>query len=206
MKSSVSKMANERNDFFKCMYLILISIAICIRCSTAILEENKFKFDFFELERLKNELFLNSDNFLGNITKLRQLQCITDLRTIGKGLSNYEQWAIKSNFFLLNKRNSETVMNLFVCSVLDAWGKIPSGFFSGNFYELGAFSQCFDIHRNGKQFRTQYCIGQIIFNSINFAPSTKTDKQFHATQLNIPNVWQTEEQKPTIMQRTAVSQ
>lgn len=45
-------------------------------------------------------------------------------------------------------------------SVLDSSGKLPSGIMSGNFFDFGAFSQCFHIKRNGINYKTQYCIGQ----------------------------------------------
>lgn len=46
-------------------------------------------------------------------------------------------------------------------SVIDAWGKLPSAVFSGNFYELGGFSQCFDIQKNDVTLKTQYCMGKL---------------------------------------------
>lgn len=45
--------------------------------------------------------------------------------------------------------------------VVDSWGKLPSGVLSGNFYEFGAFSQCFDIKRNDELYKTKYCLGQL---------------------------------------------
>lgn len=50
-------------------------------------------------------------------------------------------------------------------SVLDAWGKVPSAIFSGNLYDLGGFSQCSNIERQGKVYKTQYCIGQVVIES-----------------------------------------
>lgn len=49
---------------------------------------------------------------------------------------------------------------LHFISVLDAWGKVPAGILSGNYFDLGAFSQCFHINQNDKHYPTQYCIGQ----------------------------------------------
>lgn len=56
-------------------------------------------------------------------------------------------------------------MNCFVwfCLVVDAWGKFPSGIMNGNFFDLGSFPQCFHIKQNEMLYKTQYCIGQIIF-------------------------------------------
>lgn len=53
--------------------------------------------------------------------------------------------------------------------VLDSWGKIPSGILSGNNYDFGAFSQCFDIMRENIGYGTQYCLANIvIINNIGF--------------------------------------
>lgn len=46
--------------------------------------------------------------------------------------------------------------------MLDSWGKLPSALFSRNVYEFGGFSQCFDIKRNEKIYKTQYCVGQLV--------------------------------------------
>lgn len=52
-------------------------------------------------------------------------------------------------------------------TVLDSWGKLPSGILSGNFFEFGSFDQCFSISFDesydiGAAIRPQYCIGQIV--------------------------------------------
>lgn len=47
---------------------------------------------------------------------------------------------------------------------MDSWGNFPSGLFhpmSGNYFDLGSFSQCFHITRDGNAYKTQYCIGQL---------------------------------------------
>lgn len=56
-------------------------------------------------------------------------------------------------------------MCLFVYSVLDAWGKIPSEILVEKFfnlsqssYDYGSFAQCFHIERKGRRFKTQYCL------------------------------------------------
>lgn len=48
-----------------------------------------------------------------------------------------------------------------VTAVLDAWGKIPSGFFEGNLFELGAFSECFHIERENELYQTKYCMANL---------------------------------------------
>lgn len=52
----------------------------------------------------------------------------------------------------------------FEFSVIDSWGTIPSGVLSGNHYDFGEFSQCFNIKRNGKIMKTQYCMGKLVFD------------------------------------------
>lgn len=47
-------------------------------------------------------------------------------------------------------------------SVLDSWGRIPSGILSGNLYDFGDFRRCFHLERNGEAYPTQYCLGRII--------------------------------------------
>lgn len=51
---------------------------------------------------------------------------------------------------------------LFSESVLDSWGRIPSGILSGNLYDFGDFRRCFHLDRNGETYPTQYCVGKII--------------------------------------------
>lgn len=54
---------------------------------------------------------------------------------------------------------------------MDSWGKLPSGIFSENFYEFGAFSQCFHLERNGRHYPTQYCMGNFGIKLKNFGRS-----------------------------------
>lgn len=76
--------------------------------------------------------------------------------------------------------------------VLDSWGKIPSGFLSGNLYELGDFSECLNIERSGKRFKTQYCLGQLLFD-VGSRKST-----YNSLQMNNYHLWQMEEMKKTV--------
>lgn len=48
---------------------------------------------------------------------------------------------------------------------MDSWGKFPSGIQRSNVYELGSFSQCFHIERNGIGYQTQYCLAQFEYKS-----------------------------------------
>lgn len=94
--------------------------------------------------------------------------CFNELRTIKNALSRHDEWAIKSNckvFCLISFCDSIEFFRIsfyyFMPIVLDAWGNFPSGMMSGNFFDLGSFSQCFHITRNDIVYKTQYCIGQL---------------------------------------------
>lgn len=64
-------------------------------------------------------------------------------------------------------------MTFYTNLVADAWGKVPSGFFDGNYYALGAFSECFHIERNAAPYESKYCMGELDLNlGGNFAPKT----------------------------------
>lgn len=53
---------------------------------------------------------------------------------------------------------------------MDSWGKFPSGIFSGNAYDFGAFSQCFHLERDGQHYPTQYCLAMITFTMPDLLP------------------------------------
>lgn len=62
--------------------------------------------------------------------------------------------------------------------VLDSWGKLPSGIFSGNSFEFGAFSQCFHLERDGLHYPTQYCLATITFSMKDLLPNVRTKIDF----------------------------
>lgn len=35
---------------------------------------------------------------------------------------------------------------LWARKIRDSWGKVPAGMFSGNYFDLGNFDQCIDVH------------------------------------------------------------
>lgn len=47
-------------------------------------------------------------------------------------------------------------------AVLDSWGVIPSERIF-NTFEMGSFTQCFQIERNGIEYRTKYCLPYLEF-------------------------------------------
>ena len=78
---------------------------------------------------------------------------------------------------------------IFVVCVLvvDAWGKVPSAFFDGNFYELGGFEECLSIKRDNQPYETKYCLGVIIIKE----DEKKLFQLIDALKNRIiPNIWQ----------------
>ncbi|XP_031623576.1 nose resistant to fluoxetine protein 6-like [Contarinia nasturtii] len=101
---------------------------------------------FLDFEQIKYDLFLQS------YTKLSQNysesvnvknKCLNELKAIQNGLISREQWALE---------------------IVDSWGKIPSGVFSGNTHDFGSFSQCLKIRHNDKVYETQYCLGRLFYD------------------------------------------
>lgn len=90
-----------------------------------------------------------------------------------------------------------------ILSVLDSWGKLPSGVFSGNFYEFGDFAECLNIHRNGTLYKAQYCLEELILQLDGFTPASRSN-EFNVNNFNIPNVFQTEN-NPLITPRMAMT-
>lgn len=79
------------------------------------------------------------------------------------------------SLYTLSKINAFYSLIPLLFTVADAWGRPPSGLLSGNFFDLGSFSQCLNIKRNGRDYRTQYCIGQL-----------KSPSEKMISQLNVP--------------------
>ncbi|XP_031639007.1 nose resistant to fluoxetine protein 6-like [Contarinia nasturtii] len=136
--------------FFKCSALSLLVLVICINYSEANVQISETGLNFFDFEEIKNDFFQQSDFNISNTYRSIDLEavaknakCLKQMIEIQRGLRK-EMWARK---------------------IVDSWGKIPSGLLNGNFYELGEFSQCLNIDRNGKRYETQYCLGQLTFEA-----------------------------------------
>lgn len=86
-------------------------------------------------------------------------------------------------------------------SVIDSWGKIPSGIFDGNFYEFGAFSQCLNIERYGDSYKTKYFLGHLIFNLSGM--STAKSYQMKINHVILPNILRADDE-PEITPRIAL--
>ncbi|KAH8365340.1 hypothetical protein KR084_011219, partial [Drosophila pseudotakahashii] len=73
------------------------------------------------------------------LTSEEDLLCLSDMTALKTGLGSNQYWALK---------------------MIDAWGSIPSGLFTGNSYDLGNFDECLNIRRVTSPSRTiqgKYC-------------------------------------------------
>ncbi|KAJ6638309.1 Nose resistant to fluoxetine protein 6 [Pseudolycoriella hygida] len=75
--------------------------------------------------------------------------CVQQVSAILFGLRNSEMWAVK---------------------IVDAWGKIPFGLFTGNLYELGQFDECLSVKKpkadGENDLQVQYCLADIHADAI----------------------------------------
>lgn len=159
-------MAAFRNYFVKLFCFLMLYIN-CVRCY-----DPKFKSHLLDIKRVSYEIF-SKNNF--NISSViietisqhnwtENRECLVELTAIKNGIDNFEEWAFVS---MWKWKKYTSIRNLIwfeiISPVLDSWGKFPSGMMSGNFFDFGAFSQCFHIKHNGINYKTQYCIGQFKF-------------------------------------------
>lgn len=159
------------------IFFILLSTQFLCHASNNFnsLDFEKIKNQFFSPENVRNfsESKLRSDD---ELDRYNMMECMQELMKIGKSLQKLDFWAIKRKFNWKFKSKA-TVFSLkvknFVFSlkiVLDSWGKFPSGIFSGNAYDFGAFSQCLNLERNGQHYSTQYCLATITFTMKDLLP------------------------------------
>lgn len=71
-------------------------------------------------------------------------------------------------FPFINKSTNKNTQQI-LATVIDAWGKLPSGILTGNFFDFGSFDECFEVEINrdksGELIHPQYCLGKV------FSPS-----------------------------------
>lgn len=168
---------------------------------------NWFNFDF---DDIKNSLFSGENfNFFAqnrystddesSNPRYNDMECAMKMDELKESLQNYEHWALERNisfenqffsFFYLFKLKKKK--NIFIPNtVVDAWGKIPSGILSGNTYEFGEFSQCLGLKRDKKPYDTQYCLGQFVFDLNGIVkPKTKSFQNDFNDEVLLQN-WQT---------------
>lgn len=89
---------------------------------------------------------------------------------------------------MLTAKNVDFKCVLFGIAVVDAWGKLPSGILDGNLYELGAFSECFHIIRNGETYKARYCMGQLVFDLKSILGSKSHQYNVNTLFPNIPQM------------------
>lgn len=151
--------------------LSFVSILIHLMCFSNGSDHTNFKSEYdpiridilskrnFNISKIVNEVLL------GDWTNNKH--CFVELNAIKDGLKHFDGWALGRwffiSFFLLLLWVFSECIRFHIFEVVDAWGKLPSGILSGNSFEPGSFSQCFHIERNGADYKTQYCIGTLIF-------------------------------------------
>lgn len=187
-------------DFVK--FLVLSLVLTQINCYDATEQTSGTDLSFLNFEEIKNDFFQNSDFNISSVERgididdvSTNLKCLKQMLEIQRGLQKFEKWAMERKLFCDFFPMALNYDTILMVSVVDAWGKMPSGFFSGmyhleitnlhwiiynkttflgNLYELGEFSQCLNIKRDGKRYETKYCVGQLIFNGLNMVPMAKT--------------------------------
>lgn len=100
------------------------------------------------------------------IVWLNWMQSEMGLKTMKNGHLNVSSYT-KSNLLFMLHYDFEILL------VVDACGKLPSALMHGNYFDFGSFSQCFRIQRNGIDFKTKYCIGQLKFYAEELMPKSK---------------------------------
>lgn len=157
---------------FHCVFskwTILIWVAICIIRINAKVDSTDSNFDLFSFDEIKFDLLKSDFNNSSIVYKFNERistqKCLTELAAIKDGLANSDGWAMKSALILYQIiLGCAIIVYLFSLQVVDSWGKIPSTWFSGNSYEFGGFSECLNIERNGEMYKTQYCLGHLLFD------------------------------------------
>lgn len=146
--------------------LCVVFVLICINFKYVKSESNGIE-STLDFNRNKNDLITKALMLIPNQDSNSNNSCPIEIEKIENGVKNGEEWAIKRKATSVSNIIFE-FQNLRLCSewlihfsVIDSWGKLPSAVYSGNFYELGGFSQCFNIQRNHSTYKTQYCLGKL---------------------------------------------
>ncbi|XP_031636343.1 nose resistant to fluoxetine protein 6-like isoform X2 [Contarinia nasturtii] len=130
----MKKIAKMHGIHLKCLFLLVLN---CVGCE-------KIKSFFLDFEQLKYDLFLESYSKLSknnseSLNNFKNKKCLIELEAIQNGLITRERWALQ---------------------IVDSWGKLPSGIFSGNTHDFGSYFQCLEI----KRYETQYCLGRLFYD------------------------------------------
>lgn len=179
-------MVNNNQINFSTVSLVLIGQIILSSTSVQAIQWNHTK--------LENDLFylrnFNTSNIIDRVLShnwTKNHECSTELNAIKKGLQNHEEWAIRGELYISLFHSENFPSSSFnACSVVDSWGNFPSGILQGNLYELGSFSECFHINRDGKPYNTQYCIGQGFLYKFNNALKLKKRMSYVGLGLCLP--------------------
>lgn len=158
---------------------IFIFFVIGLQCNA-----HKIDFEPIGLEDVKNQLFSTDYEKLSNAIAISlpneeesemiydDAKCLVELKRMANSSMVLNQWAFECKlncFFAKNFYYFGNFFLLFLSTlilVFDSWGKIPSGISSGNKYDFGAFSQCFNIWRENEVYKTQYCMANVVIINI----------------------------------------
>lgn len=161
------------------LFIIFLSFMTIVQCDRVALLREIRLFDFTQIfdristtniDDIKNVIHSQdiSDDDIFRSRNYDLDKCVIELGGIADGLNRAEMWALKCNpldlkLCLIYDNWNKFFLNFdFVAEiVVDSWGKVPSGILEGNVYSLGSFLECLNIERNGKMYKSQYCLAQI---------------------------------------------
>lgn len=83
---------------------------------------------------------------------------------------HWDVWASVNKFNIQNVIPSLVSGNLIL--VIDSWGKIQAGYFSGNNYNLGHFDECINYRYNIKSDNDEVIEGQYCLVGFSATPNT----------------------------------
>ncbi|KAH8347528.1 hypothetical protein KR059_012044 [Drosophila kikkawai] len=159
----------------------LIFVCGLIRFAAAEPKDTGVLQDFQHIKQLRSLGFMFAEQVLNDTTPdfgLQQprlptqedLLCLSDWTQFMSALKTGQYWALK---------------------MIDSWGSIPSGFLTGNVYDLGNFDECLNIRKEvslGRTIRGKYCFLSVspgkmlgLDNSIVGTLSVKTATCFPAS-------------------------
>lgn len=161
------------------LFIIFLSFMTIVQCDRVALLREIRLFDFTQIfdristtniDDIKNVIHSQdiSDDDIFRSRNYDLDKCVIELGGIADGLNRAEMWALKCNpldlkLCLIYDNWNKFFLNFdFVAEiVVDSWGKVPSGILEGNVYSLGSFLECLNIERNGKMYKSQYCLAKI---------------------------------------------
>lgn len=89
--------------------------------------------------------------------------CDQQLKLFSDALDIREEWALRCKRFQSHIHTLNNFLDTeYSIAVLDSWGKVQSGYFAGNVYNLGHFDECinyrFNIQPDNEVIQGRYCL------------------------------------------------